>query len=98
MAVLIQAYFVGLLGNLLPLPGGIGGVDGGMIGALVAFGVSGSLALIAVLAYRVFAFWLPTIPGAIAYFQLRRTVNRWHLDTSERLVTPARVSGDSVTA
>lgn len=77
MAVLIQAYFVGLLGNLLPLPAGIGGVDGGMIGALVAFGVSGGLALVAVLTYRLFAFWLPTIPGAIAYFQLRRTVNDW---------------------
>jgi uncharacterized protein (TIRG00374 family) len=77
VAVLIQAYFVGLLGNLLPLPGGIGGVDGGMIGALVGFGVSGSLALIAVLVYRLFAFWLPTIPGAIAYFQLRRAVHRW---------------------
>jgi len=98
VAVLIQAYFVGLLGNLLPLPGGIGGVDGGMIGALVAFGVSGSLALIAVLSYRVFAFWLPTIPGAIAYFQLRRTVNRWHLDTSERPVIASTVSSGSATA
>ena len=48
-----------------------------MIGALVAFGVSGSLALIAVLVYRLLAFWLPSIPGAIAYFQLRRTVSRW---------------------
>jgi len=26
---------------------------------------------------RAFAFWLPTIPGAIAFFQLRRTVARW---------------------
>jgi uncharacterized protein (TIRG00374 family) len=77
LAVLIQAYFVGMLANLLPLPGGIGGVDGGMIGAFVAFGVSGSLALIAVLVYRLLAFWLPSIPGAIAYFQLRRTVSRW---------------------
>jgi uncharacterized protein (TIRG00374 family) len=77
LAVLVQAYFVGMLANLLPLPGGIGGVDGGMIGALVAFGVSGSLALVAVLAYRLFAFWLPTIPGTVAYFQLRRTVSRW---------------------
>ncbi len=34
VAVLVQAYFVGMLANLLPLPGGIGGVDGGMIGAL----------------------------------------------------------------
>ena len=31
----------------------------------------------AVLTYRAFAFWLPTIPGAIAYFQLRKTVQRW---------------------
>jgi putative heme transporter len=98
VAVLIQAYFVGMLGNLLPLPGGIGGVDGGMIGALVALHVSGSLALIAVLAYRVFAFWLPTIPGAIAYFQLRRTVNRWHVEPSERPVIASRVSSGSATA
>ena len=68
---------MGLLGNLLPLPGGIGGVDGGMIGALVAFGVARRLAVPAVLVYRLFAFWLPSIPGAIAYFQLRRTVSRW---------------------
>jgi uncharacterized protein (TIRG00374 family) len=98
VAVLIQAYFVGLLANLLPLPGGIGGVDGGMIGALVAFGVSGSLALIAVLVYRLFAFWLPTIPGAIAYFQLRRTVHRWHTDPSGQRTVGPRVSGDSVPA
>ena len=37
--VIIMAYFVGMLGNTLPLPGGIGGVDGGMIGAFTAFGV-----------------------------------------------------------
>jgi uncharacterized protein (TIRG00374 family) len=77
LAVLVQAFFVGMLGNLLPLPGGIGGVDGGMIGALAAFGVDTGLAVLAVLAYRLFAFWLPTVPGVIAYFQLRRRVLRW---------------------
>jgi uncharacterized membrane protein YbhN (UPF0104 family) len=77
LAVVTQAYFVGLLANLLPLPGGIGGVDGGMIGALIAFGVDGGLAVVAVLVYRGFAFWLPTLPGGIAYLQLRRTVARW---------------------
>ncbi len=75
--VLIMAYFVGMLGNLLPLPGGVGGVDGGMIGALVGFGVGFELATVSVLTYRGFAFWLPTIPGAIAYFQLRKTVAQW---------------------
>ena len=40
VGVLIVAYFVGTLANLLPLPGGVGGVDGGMVGALVAFGTN----------------------------------------------------------
>jgi uncharacterized protein (TIRG00374 family) len=75
--VIVMAYFVGMLANALPLPGGIGGVDGGMIGAFVAFGVDAELSVIAVLAYRAFAFWLPTLPGAVAYLQLRRTVQRW---------------------
>ncbi len=72
-----MSYFVGMLGNLLPLPGGLGGVEGGMIGAFAAFGVDFDLALLAVLSYRAISFWLPTVPGAIAYFQLRRTVARW---------------------
>jgi uncharacterized membrane protein YbhN (UPF0104 family) len=76
-AVLVMSYFVGQLGNVLPLPGGIGGVDGAMIGAFSAFGVSPALAVVSVLAYRAFAFWLPTFPGAVAYLQLRRTVQHW---------------------
>ena len=78
-AVLVQAFFVGMLGNLLPMPGGVGGVEGGMIASFVAFGVDGGLAVVAVLVYRAFTFWLPMLPGVIAYFQLRRTVERWSL-------------------
>ena len=44
LAVLVQAFFVGMLGNLLPMPGGVGGVEGGMIGAYAAFGVDSDLA------------------------------------------------------
>jgi uncharacterized protein (TIRG00374 family) len=95
LAVVTQAYFVGLLANLLPLPGGIGGVDGGMIGALIAFGVDGGLAIVAVLVYRGFAFWLPTLPGAIAYLQLRRTVARWK---EERAAGRRAEAAASVTA
>ncbi|HEX3510633.1 MAG TPA: flippase-like domain-containing protein [Solirubrobacteraceae bacterium] len=75
--VIWMAYFVGMLGNLLPLPGGLGGVEGGMIGAFAAFGVDVNLSVLAVLSYRGISFWLPTIPGAVAYLQLRRTVARW---------------------
>jgi uncharacterized protein (TIRG00374 family) len=79
-AVLVQAFFVGMLGNLLPVPGGVGGVEGGMIATLMAFDVPGGLAVVAVLVYRAFTFWLPLIPGAIAYFQLRKTIERWSSD------------------
>jgi uncharacterized membrane protein YbhN (UPF0104 family) len=78
-AVLVQAFFVGMLGNLLPMPGGVGGVEGGMIAAFVAFGMDAGLVVVAVLVYRAFTFWLPMIPGIVAYFQLRRTVDRWAL-------------------
>jgi uncharacterized protein (TIRG00374 family) len=80
LAVIIVAFFVGMLGNLLPLPGGIGGVDGGMIGAFAAFNVDTGLAVVAVLVYRGFTFWLPTVPGVIAYLQLRKTVERWRIE------------------
>ena len=77
LAVLVQAFFIGMLGNLLPMPGGVGGVEGGMVGAYSAFGVDFDLALVAVLVYRAFTFWLPLVPGVIAYFRLRRTVDGW---------------------
>ena len=86
--VIVMGYFIGQLGNTLPLPGGIGGVDGGLIGAFIAFGVDGGLAVVAVLVYRAFSFWLPTIPGAIAYLQLRKTVKVW--TTEEHDQAPAR--------
>jgi membrane protein DedA with SNARE-associated domain/uncharacterized membrane protein YbhN (UPF0104 family) len=73
-AVLVFGYFVGMLGNVLPLPGGVGGVEGGMIGVFVAFGQPTGVALVAVLAYRLVSFWLPTLVGAPAYVALRRTL------------------------
>jgi uncharacterized protein (TIRG00374 family) len=77
VGVLIQAFFVGMLGNLLPIPGGVGGVEGGMIGAFAAFGVDAGLAVVAVLVFRAFTFWLPLLPGVIAFFRLRARVEEW---------------------
>jgi uncharacterized protein (TIRG00374 family) len=92
VGVLVVAYFVGTLANLLPLPGGIGGVDGGMVGALVAFGTNPGLAIVAVLAYRFFAFWLPIAPGAIAFASLRRTVATWEREDAGEPESPCDVA------
>ena len=95
-AIITVAYLVGMLANTLPLPGGVGGVDGGMVGALIAFGVEPELALIAVLGYRGFAFWLPIVPGAVAYLGLRRTVSRWEREDAGEPAVPSRAWKASV--
>jgi uncharacterized membrane protein YbhN (UPF0104 family) len=86
VAVLVMGYFLGTLGSLLPLPGGIGGVEGGMIGAFAAFGEPADRAVVAVLAYRAISFWLPTLPGIGGYVSLRSTVRRWRLEDTDEHV------------
>jgi len=90
VGVLVIGYFVGMLANTLPLPGGVGGVDGGMIGMFVAFGVNPATAIVAVLAYRFFAFWLPIAPGAVSYATLRRTISRWEAEDAGEALPAAQ--------
>jgi uncharacterized protein (TIRG00374 family) len=76
ISVVMMGYLIGQLGGLLPLPGGLGGVDGGLIGTLIVLGAPAAATATAVLAYRVILFWLPLVAGAIAFATLRRTLNR----------------------
>jgi uncharacterized protein (TIRG00374 family) len=71
---LVFGYVVGQLGGLIPLPGGIGGTDGGLIGALVLYGAPLSTATAAVLAYRAFQLGVPAVLGTVAFFRLRNTL------------------------
>jgi uncharacterized protein (TIRG00374 family) len=75
LTVVLMGYLIGQLGGLLPIPGGLGGIDGGLIGTLVVYGVSIAPAAAAVLAYRLILFWLPLLVGAHAYARLRRGLN-----------------------
>jgi uncharacterized protein (TIRG00374 family) len=72
----VFAYVIGQLGGLVPLPGGIGGIEGGLIGALALYGSPLALATAAVLAYRVVQLGLPAILGSVAFLQLRRRLSR----------------------
>jgi uncharacterized membrane protein YbhN (UPF0104 family) len=66
--VVLFAYFLGSVANLVPLPGAL---SGGLIGVLATFGVAPATALLAVLAYRAIALWLPTPFGLLALRWLR---------------------------
>jgi uncharacterized membrane protein YbhN (UPF0104 family) len=70
--VLLVAYLVGQLGSLIPIPGGFGGVDGGLIGTLVLYGVDPADAAVAVIAYRGLLLSIPAILGLPALAVLRR--------------------------
>ena len=75
VTIILMGYLIGQLGGLLPIPGGIGGIDGGLFGTLVGYGTPVATTAAAVLAYRVILFWLPLIIGAIAFALLRRGLN-----------------------
>ena len=72
LIVILMAYLIGQLGGLLPIPGGIGGIDGGLIGTLVVYSVPAAPATAAVLLYRVVLFWVPLLMGIPASISLRR--------------------------
>jgi uncharacterized membrane protein YbhN (UPF0104 family) len=76
LGALALAYVVGQLGGLVPLPGGVGGADGGLIAALVLYGTPLSSAAAAVLAYRAFQLGLPALLGALAVLRLPRVLER----------------------
>jgi uncharacterized membrane protein YbhN (UPF0104 family) len=76
LTVILMGYLIGQLGGLLPVPGGIGGIDLGLIGVLVAYGAPAAGTAAAVLAYHVILFWLPLLAGGIAFASLRRDMPR----------------------
>jgi uncharacterized membrane protein YbhN (UPF0104 family) len=87
VSIVLMGYLIGQLGGLLPLPGGLGGIDGGLFGTLVVYGTAAATTAAAVLAYRVILFWLPLLVGGVAFASLRRGLNR--PDRPDLCVVPA---------
>jgi uncharacterized membrane protein YbhN (UPF0104 family) len=71
---LVVGYQLGYLANLLPVPGGIGVLEGGLLAALVLYGLPVSQSAAAVILYHAIALWIPTIGGTIGFARLRRSI------------------------
>ena len=92
---LLLAGAAGQLGaRLVPLPGGLGGVEGGVLGALALTGTHPATALTAVIIYRVAGYWAPGAAGAITAAVLTRR----HPAQAARPVTPLRPQAPPVTS
>jgi uncharacterized protein (TIRG00374 family) len=83
---LVLGYLIGQLGNLIPLPGGIGGTEGALIGVFALYGVSLTEASAAVLLYRLFQLFVPAVLGVPAFVLLRRTL--MHADKPAAMCAP----------
>jgi uncharacterized protein (TIRG00374 family) len=94
VAVLVVAYLIGQLGGLVPLPGGIGGIELGLVGSFAVFNVPVTASAAAVLAYRVLQLWIPAILGTLAFVQLRDLLHGKQQDAAticEPLAEPIEV-------
>jgi len=73
LAPVVLAYQIGYLSNFVPVPGGIGVLDGSMIGMLVLYGLGGTVATAATIAYHAISLWVPAIWGTIAFVAVQKT-------------------------
>jgi len=69
---LVMGYLIGQLGNLVPVPGGIGGTEGALVGMFAIYHVNVPEAVAAVFVYRLFQLTVPAVLGAPAFVLLRR--------------------------
>jgi uncharacterized membrane protein YbhN (UPF0104 family) len=68
---LILGYLIGYLATMVPIPAGIGVLEGGLVGTLVLYGAPPAQTAAAVLIYHAIAFWIPSLGGLGAYTALR---------------------------
>ena len=88
-SLVLLAYVAGALLAMIPItPGGLGFVEAGLTGMLALAGVGGEQAIVATLAYRIVAFWLPLPAGGIAYLLFRRRYGPAAGDSSVSSTSP----------
>jgi uncharacterized protein (TIRG00374 family) len=69
---LAVAYAAANIASAIPVtPGGLGVIEVTLVAITVGFGAPRATAVLAVLGYRIANYWLPLLPGAIAYLRLR---------------------------
>jgi uncharacterized membrane protein YbhN (UPF0104 family) len=69
---LAVAYGAANTASAIPItPGGLGVIEIALVAVSVGFGAPRPTAVLAVLGYRIVNYWLPLLPGAIAYLRLR---------------------------
>ncbi len=83
-AVVAMGYLIGQLAQVIPVPGGIGAIDAGVVGALVLYGANVDHATAGELIAHALALLLPLIAGSVAFALLPREIRRTQQHTGIR--------------
>jgi uncharacterized membrane protein YbhN (UPF0104 family) len=75
VAPLLLAYLIGYLANAIPIPGGVGVLDGGLVCALLLYQVPAPAAVGGVLLYHAVALWIPALSGTAGFIAAQRQIN-----------------------
>jgi uncharacterized membrane protein YbhN (UPF0104 family) len=73
---IVLGYQIGYLANLVPIPGGVGALEGGLLAALVLYGLPAAPTAAAVVLYHAIALWVPTLGGTVSFARLRNALAR----------------------
>jgi uncharacterized membrane protein YbhN (UPF0104 family) len=76
LMVIVLAYQIGWLANVLPVPGSVGVLEGSIVGMFVLYGVKATPAAAASVVYHAITLWLPLAWGTVSFIRLRRDHSR----------------------
>jgi uncharacterized protein (TIRG00374 family) len=84
LGVIVLAYQIGYLANVIPVPGNVGVLEGSLVGMFVLYGGSATTAAAASVVYHGIALWIPLIWGTIAFIRLQAQRHEPLLQKPER--------------
>jgi len=72
LMVIVLAYQIGWLANVLPVPGSIGVLEGSFVGMFVLYHQNATAAEAASVVYHAITLWIPLAWGTVSFIRLRR--------------------------
>ncbi|MGD0197136.1 MAG: lysylphosphatidylglycerol synthase transmembrane domain-containing protein [Solirubrobacteraceae bacterium] len=72
LAVIVLAYQIGWLANVLPVPGSVGVLEGSFVGMFVLYGAKATPVAAVSVVYHAITLWIPLAWGTVSFIRLQR--------------------------
>jgi uncharacterized membrane protein YbhN (UPF0104 family) len=76
LTVIVLAYQIGWLANVLPVPGSVGVLEGSFVGMFVLYGAKATPVAAVSVVYHAITLWIPLTWGTVTFIRLQRDRSR----------------------